>query len=77
MTENERDARESMKGVLIAIEACIALMIRKGKIGAVATTDEAAMGHEMAQQAVFIARRHGGNVWCDWRRRDGHGCAFL
>jgi hypothetical protein len=43
--EDERDARESMKGVLIAMEVCIALMIREGKIGAVATMDEAAMGY--------------------------------
>jgi hypothetical protein len=43
MTEDERDAWESMKGVFIAMEARIALMIREGKIGAVATMDEAAM----------------------------------
>ena len=42
-TEDERDAGESMKGVLIAMEARIALMIREGKIGAVATMDEAAI----------------------------------
>ncbi len=42
-TEGERDARESMKGICIAMEARIALMIQEGKIGAVATIDEAAM----------------------------------
>ncbi len=35
--EDERDARESMKGILIAMEARIALMIREGEIGVVAT----------------------------------------
>jgi hypothetical protein len=34
-----------MKGVLIAMEGRIALMIREGKIGAVATMDEAAIGY--------------------------------
>jgi hypothetical protein len=45
MTEDERDARELMKGVLIAMEVHIPMMIREGKVGAVATTDEAAMGY--------------------------------
>ena len=45
MTEDEKDARESMKGILIAMEARIVLIIREGKIGAVATMDEAAMGY--------------------------------
>jgi hypothetical protein len=44
-TEDERDVQELMKGVLIVIEVRIALMIREGKIGVVATTDEAAMGY--------------------------------
>ncbi len=34
-----------MKGILIAMEARICLMIREGKVRAVATTDEAAMGY--------------------------------
>jgi hypothetical protein len=34
-----------MKGVLIAMEVRIALTIWEGKIGAVATIDEAAMGY--------------------------------
>ncbi len=36
---------ESMKCVLIAMEVRISLMIREGKVGAVATTDEVAMGY--------------------------------
>jgi hypothetical protein len=43
--EDEKDARESMKGVLIVMEARITLMIREGEIGAVAIIDEAAMGN--------------------------------
>jgi hypothetical protein len=45
MMEDERDAWESMKGILIVMEAHIALMIWEGKISAVATMDEAAMGY--------------------------------
>jgi hypothetical protein len=43
--EDERDARQSMKGILIAMEVRITLMIREGEIGAVAKMDEAAMGY--------------------------------
>jgi hypothetical protein len=34
-----------MKGILIAMEARISLMIWEGEVSAVATTDEAAMGY--------------------------------
>ncbi len=43
--EDERDARELMKGILIALEVRISLMIWEGKVGTVATTDEAVMGY--------------------------------
>jgi hypothetical protein len=44
-TEDERDVWELMNSNLITMEARITLMIQEGKIGAVTTTDEAAMGY--------------------------------
>ena len=43
--EDERGARDSNKCILNAMEVRISLMIREGEDGAVATTDEAAMGY--------------------------------
>jgi hypothetical protein len=45
MTEDERDVQQSNKCILIVMEARISLMIQEGKIGVVATTDEAAVGY--------------------------------
>ncbi len=43
--EEEKGARDSIRCVLYALEARMSLMIREGEVGAVGTTDEAAMGY--------------------------------
>jgi hypothetical protein len=43
--ENEKGARDSILCVLYALEARMSLMIREGEVGAVGTTDKAAMGY--------------------------------
>ncbi len=40
---------ELYKCVLIVTEVCISLIIREGKVGAVATTDEAEMGYYVVE----------------------------
>jgi hypothetical protein len=47
--EDERGAREGNKSILNAMEVRIASMIRSGEIGAVATTDENAMGYYIVE----------------------------
>ncbi len=42
---NEKGARDSILCVLYALEAWLSLMIWEGEVGAVGTTDEAAMGY--------------------------------
>ncbi len=43
--EEEKGARDSIRCVLYALEARMSLMIREGEVGAVGTTDKAAMGY--------------------------------
>ncbi len=47
--EEEKGARDSICCVLNALEARMSLMIREGEVGAVGTTDEAAMGYYIVQ----------------------------
>jgi hypothetical protein len=47
--EEEKEARDSICFVLNALEARISLMIRKGEVGAVGTTDKAVMGYYIVQ----------------------------
>ncbi len=47
--EEEKGARDSICFVLNALEARISLMIRKGEVGAVGTTDKAVMGYYIMQ----------------------------
>jgi hypothetical protein len=47
--EEEKEARDSICFVLNALEAQISLMIRKGEVGAVGTTDKAVMGYYIVQ----------------------------
>ncbi len=43
--DDEKGARDSVQCVLNALEVCMLLMIREGEVGAVRTTDDAAMGY--------------------------------
>jgi hypothetical protein len=47
--EEKKGARDSICCVLNAFEAWMSLMIREGDVGAVGTTDEAAMGYYIVQ----------------------------
>ena len=47
--EDEKGARESIKCVLNTLEACVMLMMRIGEVGAVGTTDVAAMGYYLVK----------------------------
>ena len=47
--EEEKGARDSICCVLNALEARMSLMIREGEVGAVGTTDKAAMGYYIVQ----------------------------
>ncbi len=45
MEADKKGARESHKNVLGAMEACMSLMVCEGEMGAIGTTDEAALGY--------------------------------
>ena len=47
--KDEKDARESIKCVLNALEVRVSLMMRSGEVGAVGTTDPAMMGYYMVK----------------------------
>jgi hypothetical protein len=47
--EEEKGARDSICCMLNAVEARMSLMIQKGEVGAVGTTDKAAMGYYIVQ----------------------------
>jgi hypothetical protein len=42
---DEKGARELHHSILSAMEACMSLMIREGKVGAIGMADEATMGY--------------------------------
>jgi hypothetical protein len=43
--DDEKGSRDLILCVLIAMDACMLLMVQEGKVGAVGTTDKAAMGY--------------------------------
>jgi hypothetical protein len=47
--EKEKGEGGSIHCVINALEARMSLMIREGEVGAVGTTDEAAMGYSIVQ----------------------------
>ena len=48
--KQEKGARDSICCVLNALEARMSLMIKEGEVGAVGTTDKAAMGYYIVQR---------------------------
>ncbi len=47
--EDEKGARHSIQCILNALEARMSLLIREGKVGAISTADEAAMGYYLVK----------------------------